>query len=87
MTLAEYDRLTPAEGEQYELYDGHVVALSTGTDAHGILCTRIATALDSKVSAPRKIWACVYRREPGARESMSAHEDAVVPPYRRLEAS
>lgn len=52
MTLDEYDRLTPPEGEQYELYDGYLVAFSTGTGAHGILCTRIATALDSHVQPP-----------------------------------
>ncbi len=52
VTLGEYDRLTPPEGEHYELHDGYVVAFSTGTGAHGILCTRIATALDSHVGPP-----------------------------------
>lgn len=52
MTLGEYDRLTPPEGERYELYEGYVVAFSTGTGAHGILCTRIATALDSRAELP-----------------------------------
>lgn len=56
MTLAEYDRLTPPEGEFYELCDGYVFAFSTGTGAHGILCTRIATALDSHVTAPCRVF-------------------------------
>ena len=31
----------------YELYDGYVLAFSTGTGAHGLLCTRISTLLDT----------------------------------------
>jgi len=31
MTLVEHDRLTPPEGEHYELIDGYVCAFSTGT--------------------------------------------------------
>jgi Uma2 family endonuclease len=56
MTLEEYDRLTPPEGEQYELYDGFVYAFSTGSGTHGILCTRIATALDSRVRTPCRVF-------------------------------
>jgi Uma2 family endonuclease len=52
ISLEDYDALQPPEGEVYELYDGYVLAFSTGTGAHGILCTRIATALDSHVQAP-----------------------------------
>ncbi len=52
MTLNEYDLLTPPEGEQYELHGGYLVAFSPGTGTHGILCTRIATALDSHVKRP-----------------------------------
>ncbi len=52
VTLAEYDRLTSPEGERYELIDGHIYAFSTGTGVHGILCIRIATALDTHVSVP-----------------------------------
>jgi Uma2 family endonuclease len=56
MSLAEYDRLTPPEGECYELIDGYIFASSTGTGAHGILCTRIATVLDSHVKAPCRVF-------------------------------
>jgi Uma2 family endonuclease len=56
MTLDEYDRLTPPEGERYELHDGYLVAFSTGTGVHGILCTRISTALDSHVRPPCQVF-------------------------------
>ena len=52
MTLHEYDRLTPPPGEMYELYDGYIVAFSTGTGAHGLLCTRISTLLDTHTEPP-----------------------------------
>ena len=56
MSLEEYDRLTPPAGESYELHDGYLVAFSTGTGAHGILCTRIATALDTAVTPPCSVF-------------------------------
>lgn len=57
MTLAEYDRLTPPEGTVYELFEGYLYAFSTGTGAHGILCTRIGTFLDTHVAAPCQAFA------------------------------
>ncbi len=67
LTLDEYDRLMPPEGEHYELIDGYVYAFSTGTGTHGILCTRIATALDSHVKPPCRVFGAstigVRRRE------------------------
>jgi hypothetical protein len=56
MTLADYDRLTPPEGEHYELIEGYVYAFSTGTGTHGILCTGIAAALDSHVKPPCRVF-------------------------------
>jgi Uma2 family endonuclease len=52
MSLKEYDQIKPPEGEIYELHEGYIVAFSTGNGRHGILCTRIASALESHVRPP-----------------------------------
>jgi Uma2 family endonuclease len=52
MSLADYDQLTPPDGEIYELHEGYIVAFSTGGGRHGILCTRIGAALETHVGAP-----------------------------------
>lgn len=52
MTLEEYDELQAPEGQIWELHDGYIVAFSTGTEAHGILCTRLGSMLDGHVKSP-----------------------------------
>ena len=47
ITLDEYDRLKVPEGEIWELHQGYIVAFSTGSEAHGILCARIASVIRS----------------------------------------
>lgn len=47
MSLTDYDGLKPPEGQIWELHEGYIVAFSTRTGRHGILCTRIAAELDS----------------------------------------
>ncbi len=50
MSLDDYDDLKPPEGQIWELHEGYIVAFSTGTGRHGILCTRIAAELESHVA-------------------------------------
>jgi Uma2 family endonuclease len=50
MSLTDYDKLTPPEGQIWELHEGHVVATSTGTNRHGILCTRITDTPEAHVA-------------------------------------
>jgi Uma2 family endonuclease len=56
VSFDEYDSLVPPEGEFYELENGYIVSFATGTGAHGIICTRIATALDTHVKAPCRVF-------------------------------
>jgi Uma2 family endonuclease len=52
MSLDDYDGLQPPEGQIWELHEGYIVAFSTGTGRHAILCTRIAAELESHAAPP-----------------------------------
>jgi Uma2 family endonuclease len=52
MTLTDYDDVKPPEGEIWELHEGYIVAFSTGSGRHAILCTRVAAALEAHVAPP-----------------------------------
>jgi len=79
MSLQAYDDLTPPPGQIWELHEGYVVAFSTGTEAHAILCTRIAAALDGAIEAPcRAFGAATIGVRSAARETNLVPDGAVT---------
>jgi Uma2 family endonuclease len=52
MTLTDFESLLQGSSEKLELLEGEVLAFAGGSIAHGMLCTRLVTAIDSATKPP-----------------------------------
>ena len=53
MTLDEFLRWEDGSDTRYELIDGFPVAMAPPARAHGLLCARLAVAIDAALRARR----------------------------------
>jgi Uma2 family endonuclease len=51
-TIGEFEKLLAASDHKLELLEGEVVAFAGGSVAHGMLCSRLHTAVSSATKAP-----------------------------------